>query len=81
MHQRPKSVIPSGKEEVTSTSSKQPITPAKVVLKDANYLKKYDDRLMRLIATSPSRTLKSKFLFSNPAAAATISNEKNESNN
>jgi hypothetical protein len=26
------------------------------------YLKKYDDRLMRFIATSPSRTLKAKFL-------------------
>jgi hypothetical protein len=66
-------VVPSAKEEPPAS---KPITPAKaVVLKDANYMKKYDDRLMRLIATSPSRTLKSKFIFNKPPS------EKNESNN
>ena len=61
---------------VKEEGASKPVTPAKaVVLKDANYMKKYDDRLMRLIATSPSRTLKSKFIFNKPPS------EKNESNN
>jgi hypothetical protein len=66
-------VIPNAKEEPAS----KPVTPAKpVVLKDSNYMKKYDDRLMRLIATSPSRTLKSKFIFNNPPAANLNENNK-----
>lgn len=60
---------------VKEEGASKPVTPAKaVVLKDANYMKKYDDRLMRLIATSPSRTLKSKFIFNKDPA-------KSESNN